>query len=78
MANGESYLAVWQPGSGAQYWVTGLNYNDFKAKDTAHFNAGLRLVSMRVQNGSFSGIWNPGSTCTCATAQRTTRTWPGM
>ncbi len=61
MANGESYLAVWQPGSGAQYWVTGLNYNDFKAKDTDHFNAGLRMVSMRVQNGSFSAIWHPGS-----------------
>jgi Peptidase family M23 len=61
MANGMNYLAAWQPGSGAQYWVTGLNFNDFKTQDTAHFNTGMRLVSMRVQNGSFTAIWHPGS-----------------
>jgi hypothetical protein len=32
-----NYLAVWRPGSGAQWWVTGLGYDDFKA------NASIRL-----------------------------------
>ena len=28
------YTAVWHPGSGAQWWASGLSYNDFKANDT--------------------------------------------
>jgi len=45
MANGTNYLAVWRPGSGAQYWVHRPDYNDFKAKDLGTFNQGLRLVN---------------------------------
>ena len=56
-----NYLALWRPGTGAQWWVTGLNYNDFKAKDQKHFDEGLRLVSLRVHNGTFTAIWHPGT-----------------
>jgi hypothetical protein len=58
---GTSYLSVWRNGSGAQWWVTGVGYDDFKAKDKAYFDQGLRLVCLRVRNGTFTGIWHPGS-----------------
>jgi hypothetical protein len=61
MSNGTNFLAVWRPGNGAQYWSTGLNYDDFKAKDLEHFKQGLRLVSLRVDAGRFTGIWHPGT-----------------
>src|SRR5437773_11291 len=58
MAAGMNYLAAWRQGSGAQWWVTGISYDDFKAKDKAHFDEGLRLVCLRVVDGKFtvSGI----------------------
>ncbi len=62
MSTGTSYLAAWRPGTGAQWWVTGWNYNDFKAKDLTYFNQGLRLVCLRVQDdGTFTGVWHPGA-----------------
>jgi len=56
-----NYLAIWRVGTGTQWWATGLNYNDFKAKDLTYFNQGLRLISLRFHQGSYTGIWHPGS-----------------
>lgn len=61
MAADTRYLAVWRPGTGAQWWVTGLGYEEFKAKDQQHFNEGLRLVCLRVRGGKFTGVWQPGT-----------------
>ena len=48
-------------GSGAQWWVTGLGYDDFKAKDKQHFDQGLRLINLRIRNGAYTAVWQPGS-----------------
>ncbi len=61
MSSGMSYLSVWRAGSGAQWWVTGMGYDDFKTTDLKHFNEGLRLISLRVRGGLFTGIWHPGA-----------------
>ena len=61
MAAGMNYLAVWRPGAGAQWWVTGWSYDDFKAKNQAYFDQGLRLTSLRVRDGRYTGVWHPGS-----------------
>ena len=55
------FTGVWHPGSGAQWWVTGLSYPDFKAKDKAHFDQGLRLYDIEIHNGLFTGVWRPGT-----------------
>ena len=41
MAAGSNYLSVWRPGSGAQWWVTGWSYDDFKAQDKTYFDRAL-------------------------------------
>lgn len=61
MAAGSNYLSVWRPGSGAQWWVTGWSYDDFKARDKTYFDQGLRLISLRVRDGRYTAIWHPGS-----------------
>jgi hypothetical protein len=61
MAAGMNYLAVWRAGTGTQWWVTGLSYDDFKAKDKHYFDQGLRLICLRVRDGKFTGVWHPGS-----------------
>jgi hypothetical protein len=40
-------MAVWRPGSGAQFWWSGP-WDEFKDVDQGHFDAGLRLVSLSV------------------------------
>jgi hypothetical protein len=61
MSNGNSFFAVWRPGTGAQYWASDLGYDEFKAQDLKHFNQGLRLVSLRRHGNRFTGIWHPGT-----------------
>jgi hypothetical protein len=62
MSTSTNYLAAWRSGAGAQWWVTGWSYDDFKAKDLSYFNQGFRLVSLRVQDdGTFTGVWHPGT-----------------
>ena len=61
MAGGMNYLATWRPGNGAQWWVTGLGYDDFKAKDKQYFDQGLRLTTLRIRNGAYTAVWHPGS-----------------
>jgi len=31
-----NYSAVWRPGAGAQWWVSGVSFDSFKEKDTDH------------------------------------------
>ena len=61
MSAATNYLAAWRTGSGAQWWVTGLSYDDFKAKDKEHFDQGLRLINLRIRDGKYTGVWHPGS-----------------
>ena len=43
------YAAVWQPGSGAQWWSTAAALVDFKTEDAAYFARGLRIVLHRAR-----------------------------
>ena len=61
MSAGTDYLAVWHSGTGAQWWATGLSPDEFKAKDKAHFDQGLRLVDIELHSGTFTAVWHPGS-----------------
>jgi hypothetical protein len=47
----DGWYGVWQPGSGTQFWRTGLSSAEFKAQDAAFFAEGLRLVYMRHDAG---------------------------
>ncbi|AIC15353.1 M23 family metallopeptidase [Nitrososphaera viennensis] len=58
---GTIYAAAWRPGTGAQWWVSGKSYADFKKIDKDYFNKGLRLVDLEIHNGKFAGIWRPGT-----------------
>jgi hypothetical protein len=54
-------IGVWRPGSGAQYWATGLSVSQFKAADAKHFADGLRLIAVDTGGGGISAVWRPGS-----------------
>ena len=53
--------AVWRPGSGTQWWRSGMTAAEFKAQDTTYFNQGLRIQSLAIRNGRFTAVWRPGS-----------------
>src|SRR5258706_14442587 len=55
------FTAVWQPGSGAQWWRSGMSLAEFKAQDQAYFNQGLRITALEIDNGRFAAVWRPGS-----------------
>lgn len=55
-----AYLGVWRSGAGDQWWVTGVPEAAFKTEDAQHFDAGLRLVNFRHQQGAFTAVWQPG------------------
>jgi hypothetical protein len=57
----EAYAAVWQPGSGAQWWRSGMTFDQFKAQDLSYFNQDLRIKSLAIRNGRFTAVWRPGS-----------------
>jgi hypothetical protein len=57
----EAYAAVWQPGSGTQWWRSGMTVDAFKAQDKVYFDRGLRLTSLAIRNGRFTAVWRPGS-----------------
>lgn len=61
MANGTSFIAVWRPGAGTQYWAADFSIDDFKARDLDYFKNGLRLVSLRRHNDRYVAIWHPGT-----------------
>ncbi|WP_421998525.1 M23 family metallopeptidase [Reyranella sp.] len=55
------YAAVWRPGSGAQWWRSGMTADEFKAQDKTYFDQGLRIQSMSLKGGRFTVVWRPGS-----------------
>ncbi len=60
----KGFVAVWRPGSGFQKWVTGLDRDQFKTLDEAHFQLGKRLTSVDVYEwggDSITGVWRNGS-----------------
>jgi Bacterial tandem repeat domain 1 len=60
----DGWYGVWQPGSGAQFWRTGLSAAEFEAQDAKFFAEGLRLIYMRHDAGGsekYLGLWRPGS-----------------
>src|SRR5262249_46970609 len=56
-----AYAGVWRPGSGAQWWRTGMTADELKAQDKTYFDQGLRLEDVDIKNGKYAAIWRPGS-----------------
>jgi hypothetical protein len=56
-----SYTVVWQPGTGGQWWKTGMTINDFKQSDDSYFAQGYRLAALDVQGGEVAAVWRSGS-----------------
>lgn len=63
----KAILAVWRPGSGAQWWRTGMSIESFKSQDAKYFKQGLRLVSIDIfryqdlpKKYSYTAVWRPG------------------
>src|SRR5712691_9581767 len=57
----DAYAGVWRPGSGAQWWRSGMTVDEFKTQDKTYFDEGLRLVDVDLKNGKYAAIWRPGS-----------------
>jgi len=51
--DGGKLAAVWRPGSGAQWWKSGMTVDEFKAQDQTYFNQGLPSTTMDIDNGKF-------------------------
>ncbi|MBM3647145.1 MAG: M23 family metallopeptidase [Alphaproteobacteria bacterium] len=54
------YAAVWRPGTGTQWWRSGMTVDEFKAQDQTYFNQGLRIQSLAIRGGRFAAVWRPG------------------
>ncbi|MFL6203675.1 MAG: M23 family metallopeptidase [Thermoanaerobaculia bacterium] len=52
---------VWQPGSGAQWWRSGMTLQELKDQDKTYFDKGLRLTDVEVADGKYLAVWRPGS-----------------
>lgn len=62
------FQAVWQPGSGGQWWRSGMSTDTFRAQSKEHFDDGFRLVSIAAHRTSdvprryaYTAVWRPGS-----------------
>jgi hypothetical protein len=57
--DGGDWAAVWRPGSGAQWWRSGISsWLDFKNQDQVYFNQGLRLVDVIITaNDNITAVW---------------------
>lgn len=57
-----NYSALWRPGTGAQHWATGLDLDQFAARDRDLCGQGLRLAVLRVTDGgdNCTAVWRPG------------------
>jgi murein DD-endopeptidase MepM/ murein hydrolase activator NlpD len=55
------YAGAWRPGTGAQWWRSGMTVDEFKAQDRTYYDQGLRIHSMHVRNGRFTVVWRTGS-----------------
>jgi hypothetical protein len=58
---GGTYAAVWRPGSGTQWWRSGMTLAEFKAQDEEYFEDGLRLVDLEIVGGKYTAVWRSGS-----------------
>jgi hypothetical protein len=56
-----AYTAVWRPGDGAQWWNPPLSLDQFKTKDKAYFDQGLRLMTLSIRADKYMGVWQPGN-----------------
>ena len=57
----DAYAVVWRPGSGAQWWRSGMSYDQFKAQDKTYFDQNLRLTSLAIREGRYAALWRPGA-----------------
>ena len=57
----DAYAVVWRPGSGAQWWRSGMSYDQFKAQDKTYFDKNLRLTSLAIREGRYAALWRPGT-----------------
>lgn len=57
----EGLAAVWRPGTGTQWWRSGMSLDEFRSQDRTYFDQGLRLRSLAVRGGRFAAVWQPGS-----------------
>ncbi|MBO9703313.1 MAG: hypothetical protein J7604_24070 [Sporocytophaga sp.] len=54
--------AVWEPGNTKEFYCYGLDFDEFKALDKKHFDNGLRLNWIAVEDGpEFTAVWRPGN-----------------
>ncbi|MEA2685217.1 MAG: hypothetical protein QOE93_412 [Actinomycetota bacterium] len=60
MSGPDAFSAVWQPGSGTQWWRAGMSVGDLEAQDRAYFGQGLRITSLAVRDGRFAAVWSSG------------------
>lgn len=54
------FNTIWRPGVGTQRIRWNMSENDFKFRDTAYFNQGLRITSFDIENGKLCAVWQPG------------------
>lgn len=53
---------VWRPGKGAQFWRTGMSFNELKAQDAEHTTNGLRMFDLVHSSGDgYTALWRQGS-----------------
>lgn len=53
---------VWRPGTGAQFWKTGMSFAELKAADSAFVKKGLRMHDLVHESGDgYTALWRPGS-----------------
>lgn len=57
--DGSDWAAVWRPGSGAQWWRSGIpSWTDFKNQDRVYFEQGLRLVDVVItSDNDITAVW---------------------
>ena len=48
-------------GTGDQKVHHNLSWDEFKQKDSKHFDDGLRLVDIEIDDGKYAGVWQPGT-----------------
>src|SRR5262245_16863351 len=55
------FSGVWRPGTGAQYWKSDMDADEFKSLNDGYFDQGLRLVRYQRDGDSRLALWRPGS-----------------
>lgn len=54
-----AWAVVWRPGSGTQWWKSGMDADEFKDEDTKHFGNGLYLQALDIVDDEYAGCWRP-------------------